>query len=1416
MGRAEYTGTMATRRLLPLLCTLFGLLCLPAAAVAQAPGIAVESDPASALPERLITQPVAQEELAGLTVELERSGGLPDTWCGAARTDDDTLNEVAPAAGPNVKLVYAYAAGKANRFDDLDDKLQASVSLLSRYLAGQAGGAKTVRFDRGTNCGPQYADIQTVALPNPLAYYVDDGAPQFAALAADVRAAIDLTGSQRNLLVYADGMRGTDGVAGAAERHNTPGSDVAGAANPHNDGGLVSAVFGPAALPSGTYAEPATMMHELAHNLGAVQASAPHVTDPVAGGHCTDEHDLMCYADGGPNNTLTYPCATRDGQTIDSTFDCGRDDYFDPAPEAGSYLATSWNLFDSAHLSGCADPESGDACGVADTTAPLNTTPLPPAGWRQDDYEVVLSATDTETGVAGMEWRVDGGSAQQAALGATVTVSGDGAHVLYTRAIDEAGNASVWREDDVLIDGSNPVDTTDPGPTTWRSAPTTVTITGADAGSGFDHMEWRLDAGATQTAANGYLVPIAGDGEHTLFTRAVDVAGNASLWRTHTIRIDTVLPVDETATHAGWRTAPAAVVVAGSDAHSGIDQVRWRVDAGATTTVASGTTVTVSAEGEHTLYTQVFDRVGHTTGWKAHPIKIDTTAPDNLTATANEAWQTADYAVLVQGADGGSQLSHVEWRRNGGAVSQGPSGTQASVTGTGDHTLETRAVDVAGNASGWRLEHIRIDRVDPTNTTAAVPATPVGDPYLLAVTGTDAHAGVARVEWRVDGGPVQAGASGAQATVSGHGSHTLETRVVDGAGNDTAWRLDEIEIDTGIDTTPPTDTTTTAPSGWRTGPVDITVAATDAGHGVKNVQWRIDGEPLETHPGASRLLTFATEGVHLLETRAEDNNGNLSAWRAQTIRIDLTVPTDTTAIGSGWQPEPSFTLSATDAHSGVDEIQYRVDGGPDLTAPSGTEVAVPGDGVYTIEHRVIDGASHASQWKTSTLQVDSVAPVNASAVAGSAWRATALELPLSGTDDRSGLDTMQWRLNGGAVRDGGPAKVGADGVHQLATRALDAAGNASAWRTDTVRVDVTAPRNDTPAAPAGWRADAYSVTVKGSDGSGSGVAKVQRTLDGGPVSEAAAVAVAGDGVHTLRTRIVDKVGHASPWRSELIHIDSQAPQVALACSPAGWSAQPVSCAVPADGGPSGLASLTVGGGGVAPGGTVVVEADGIHVLDARAVDGAGNQAGAQAQVMVDRSAPQVELACDAADGGYACRVQASDAVSGVASVAYSVDGGEWAAAEGVFTVASGSVRARAVDAAGNHAESDALELAGRAEPRRRGARTASLPVYLRGRRSSSGMIGALRATRTESGAIAVDLRPLAVGRGRYRVVLKLKAGSRDRKVRRTRKVGKDGALPRIKAKLPKARGRATVSLTIRKRRGGGWRRHAGARLVIPR
>ncbi len=106
--------------------------------------------------------------------------------------------------------------------------------------------------------------------------------------------------------------------------------------------------------------------HEIGHNLGAVQNSAPNAT---GASHCRDDYDVMCYPDGGPGGPITpLPCPDVTGE---DRLDCRADDYFALAPPAGSYLASRWNTANAAALSTSSGPTSS-------TTAPPPTTVPPP------------------------------------------------------------------------------------------------------------------------------------------------------------------------------------------------------------------------------------------------------------------------------------------------------------------------------------------------------------------------------------------------------------------------------------------------------------------------------------------------------------------------------------------------------------------------------------------------------------------------------------------------------------------------------------------------------------------------------------------------------------------------------------------------------------------------------------------------------------------------------------------------------------------------------------------------------------------------------------------------------------------------------------------------------------------------------
>jgi hypothetical protein len=278
---------------------------------------------------------------------------LPATWCGTRRTTDDTTNAAFPATAAQIKVVYAYASDQPDDSAAWSNSLQADVSTIGRYLALQSGGRRALRFDMGTNCGLQYVDIQVVALPQARGYYLDN----FARVGNDVNAALAAPSGPRNAFVLADGLSG-GGVYGIGQVY--PNADQPADYDLHNSGGLTGMMFvQPSTSPDASGWQPTVMLHEVSHNLGAVQWAAPHSTSYA---HCIDGLDVMCYQDGSTegNSYVTTVCPTTSG-AISQTYDCGHDDYYDPQPAGSSYLATHWNVYDSAFMASCT--QLGTACG---------------------------------------------------------------------------------------------------------------------------------------------------------------------------------------------------------------------------------------------------------------------------------------------------------------------------------------------------------------------------------------------------------------------------------------------------------------------------------------------------------------------------------------------------------------------------------------------------------------------------------------------------------------------------------------------------------------------------------------------------------------------------------------------------------------------------------------------------------------------------------------------------------------------------------------------------------------------------------------------------------------------------------------------------------------------------------------------
>ncbi|MEU8607823.1 plastocyanin/azurin family copper-binding protein [Actinoplanes sp. NPDC048791] len=241
----------------------------------------------------------------------------------------------------------------------------------------------------------------------------------------------------------------------------------------------------------------------------------------------------------------------------------------------------------------------------------------------------------------------------------------------------------------------------------------------------------------------------------------------------------------------------------------------------------------------------------------------------------------------------------------------------------------------------------------------------------------------------------------------------------------------------------------------------------------------------------------------------------------------------------------TVTVSASDAGSGVDTVEYQVD---DTTwTPYTAPVAVTAIGDHSVQFRATDKAGNASAAGSVSFTVvepgpgeDTTPPVVTSQVTGD--RNTAGQyvgkatVTITATDAESGLKTVEYNVDGGAFAAyTAPVVIDTVGSHMVHFRATDVAGNTSAEQMASFTV-VAAPVPDTtaPVTSAAVRTEADGsavVTVTASD-AGSGVASIEYALDSGAwTAYTSAVAVRAPGAHTLRYRATDVAGNAAAEKS---------------------------------------------------------------------------------------------------------------------------------------------------------------------------------------------------------------------------------------------------------------------------------------------
>jgi len=441
--------------------------------------------------------------------------------------------------GKRVQVMYVHEVGTPSRYAQYLESFRtwtAGVDALYAASAQQTGGTRHVRFVTTADCK---VPVEEVEVP----------AGSLADFNRNITAVQSLgyNRGDRKYLMFVDSKV----YCGIGTMF---GDDRTGANN-HNNGGSSYARADAGCWTAGVAA------HELGHNLGAVQGSAPHAT---RNGHCWDDQDLMCYNDGGvpnPPGGMQLLCPNADANQVD----CNHDDYYNTNPPAGSYLATHWNVAENDFLikdgGGTTPPPSPSPSVKPSYPPPPTGTPGPSTSATPSPTNAPLKplkVTDVTSSSARLAWDPAAAGSQY-----TIQVNGHSVGTVKASGVTLAGMRPDTEYKVQIVIGSTPYTKVTPVKTKVADAPRpggwgmltnaltgeVADLYGARAADGTPLILARRQGGASQqwqlapVGSDGYLLkskatgkcvaPVGGTAVEgaTLVEAACDTHQNAQLWR---------------------------------------------------------------------------------------------------------------------------------------------------------------------------------------------------------------------------------------------------------------------------------------------------------------------------------------------------------------------------------------------------------------------------------------------------------------------------------------------------------------------------------------------------------------------------------------------------------------------------------------------------------------------------------------------------------------------------------------------------------------------------------------------------------------------------------------------------------------------------------------------------------------------
>jgi large repetitive protein len=481
------------------------------------------------------------------------------------------------------------------------------------------------------------------------------------------------------------------------------------------------------------------------------------------------------------------------------------------------------------------------------------------------------------------------------------TLPANGSYVYSVAAVDQAGNVSaVSAHITVVWDTTAPSVPANLTIATPTSQPRLVWTPSTDTGGAglASYVIWRDGAplATSTTAAYTDTDPTLTEGTHLYQVAAVDAAANTSvLSPAVTVLVDRTPPsIPAGVSAASPVPRPLISWSASTDtgvAPSGVDHytVYRNAQLVGQTAATTFTDAALTLDGVYTYTIRAVDLAGNTSGDSASvQVMFDQTPPPVPTqlAAATPTPNQPQLSWTSGGLDNLSGFARYDVYRDGNLVASTtqPAFTDATLVAQGPHVYTVRAVDEAGNQSGFaNALTVVFDTTPPPSPTGLAIPTPTNQPRLTWSAVSDDATGGSGVDHyviyrdgQIVGRSITPGFT--DAAVIQNGSHGYTVTAVDRAGNESLASQTVVVSYDGTPPTPPPDLVAASPTRM---PVLSWTASSDQQTGGSSISlyhvYR-NGQPVGSTTGTSFTDDHATVSGHTLYTvTAVDGAGNASA-----------------------------------------------------------------------------------------------------------------------------------------------------------------------------------------------------------------------------------------------------------------------------------------------------------------------------------------------------------------------------------------------------------------------------------------------------------------------------------------------------------------------------------------------------------